>query len=170
MTYKDKGSYESSPPCRSAYTTDECVTLDLWTSHLWMPYERVMSRRHSNTFRTRSVGIRESWHVCMRHARHTNESCQTYEGVTSKAWMSHVRNMQELCWTYKWGMSDIWMIHAIYEFLAIHICEWQNHHLLMTVKSRPPWHEWTPWNSFVSPIHRWHSYHPMNSLEFKPYL
>jgi len=51
----------------------------------------------------------------MSHVTHMNESCHTYECVTSKScvmsrtWMSHVTYIDESCHTYKWV---IWMSHV----------------------------------------------------------
>ena len=48
----------------------------------------------------------------MSHVTHMNESCHTYEWVTSRIWMGHVTSMSGSCHTYEWVMSHIWMGHV----------------------------------------------------------
>jgi len=60
------------------------------------------------------------WQSKARDLTHMNESCHTYEWVTSHIWMSHVPHMNESCHTYKWVMSHThqwvmshtWMSHV----------------------------------------------------------
>ena len=83
MTYKDKGSYESSPPCIAALSR-----VPEWMSHVTHmneschTYERVMS------------------HIWMSHITHTNVtslcSLECLNGwVMSHIWMSPVTHMNE---------------------------------------------------------------------------
>jgi len=103
MTYKDKGSYESSPPCmcyESGHTI-EWVTLHVWMSHVTLmneschTYEWVMS------------------HVCLSHVTcMTNDQVNTlqrinactisqvtHEWVKSHIWMGYFKCMKESCHT-----------------------------------------------------------------------
>ena len=52
--------------------------------------------------------------VCILRGRwvmypRTNESCHTYERITSHIWMSHVTHVKESCHIYGWVVSHIWM-------------------------------------------------------------
>jgi len=51
-----------------------------------------------------------------------NESCRTYEWVTSHVWMSHVTHTSKWCRTYEWGVSHIWMRHVANMNKSWHIC------------------------------------------------
>jgi len=46
-------------------------------------------------------------HTFVSHVIDMNESCLTYECVTSHTWTSHVTHMNGSCCTYKWVMSNI---------------------------------------------------------------
>ena len=50
-----------------------------------------------------------------------NESCHTYEWVTSSMWMSHVTHMKESCHTLWWVISSMWMSHVIYVSESCHL-------------------------------------------------
>ena len=54
------------------------------------------------------------WHdaFIIRHVTHSNESCHTYEWVTSHIWMSHVAHMNESCYSCECLTSHIWMSHV----------------------------------------------------------
>ena len=45
--------------------------------------------------------------IWMSHVTRTNESCHTYECVTSHIWMSHVTHMNASCHTYDWVMPHV---------------------------------------------------------------
>jgi len=72
-----------------------------------------------------------SRHISMSHVTHMNESCHTYEWVTTHIWMSHVAHMNESCRTYERVTSPIdaschtyeWVISPVNE--SYHI--WQRH-------------------------------------------
>jgi len=53
-----------------------------------------------------------AWQRHVLYIARVNESCHTYEWVTSHIWMSHVAHMTESCHTYKWVMSHIWTSHV----------------------------------------------------------
>ena len=86
MTYKDKGSYESSPPCRyDACQTYDWVELQLWMRHATRMNESLAQDAQLNT----SSLTRVEWY--------------TYEHVMPHLWMSHVTRMNEACWIERWG-------------------------------------------------------------------
>ena len=56
-----------------------------------------------------------------------NESCHTYEWVTSHVWMSHVTRMNSPCHTYEGIMSHMWKSHVTHinqSRHTCHTCEW----------------------------------------------
>ena len=93
MTYKDKASCESSPPC----------TRETHGLHVWMG-------RVNRTRLTRDI-----W---MSHGTHINQFCHTSEWVMSWLtrdilWMRHVTNgyMWILCVPWLWFICVPWLIH-----------------------------------------------------------
>jgi len=63
-----------------------------------------------------------------------NESCHTYEWVTSHIWMSHVTHMNESCHTYEWDSPHIWILITIvsnqtYEWIRYWVMShiWKSH-------------------------------------------
>jgi len=59
----------------------------------------------------------------MSHVTHIDESCHTYERVTSHIWMSLVTHMKESCHTYtcEWIMSLLFHTEAFLEALHHHV-------------------------------------------------
>ena len=120
MTYTDKASCGSSPPCTNCFADfislkESCHTYEWIVSHIneschiWMShvtYEWVMS--HMN----------EWFHIWISHV--------TYEWVTSHMnepchiWMSHVTYEWVMSHTWMGVMSQIWMSHT-YECFKSHI-------------------------------------------------
>jgi len=111
MTYKDKGSYESSPPCitcesvmlnvnQSCYMSISHVICELVMSHVWRTHFTPMNESCHAYERVKS-------HTWMCHITYINKSCHTYECVMSHIWMRHVTNIKELRHTYKSVMSHI---------------------------------------------------------------
>jgi len=80
MTCKDKGSYESSPPCNE--TSCGCRFIQCHVTHMNESCHPLNESCHTY-----------EWvmaHIWMCHFRHMNESCHTYEWVWSYIWMSYV--------------------------------------------------------------------------------
>ena len=90
-------------------------------------------------------------HIWMSRVTHMNESCHTYEWVTSHIWMSHVTLMNESCHTYEWVMSHIWMSHVTHMNESCHTYEWLIHMCDMT-------HSYVWHLSRTAPHKKTHSY------------
>jgi len=81
----------------------------IWWIHTWnmthscVCYITDVRVRHDSSCSdlTPGRGCDGTWHIWMSHVTHTNESCQTYESVTSHVWMSYVTHMNESCGTYE---------------------------------------------------------------------
>ena len=100
MTYKDKGSYESSPSCTSSHSL---ILLDM--SYSCHTHEWVMS------------------HTLMSHVTHVKESCHTHKWVMSHTWISHVKHIDESWHTYAWVKLHIWMSPVTYRHeLSCRMC------------------------------------------------
>jgi len=118
MTYKDKGSYESSPSCMRKGLSciyESCLiyiwvvsdisyeSCPIWMSHV--PYERGMS--HMN----------EACPIWIRHVPY--EWGMSHMNEAGPIWMRHV--------PYQWGLSHIneacpiWMRHVPYEWGMSHM-------------------------------------------------
>ena len=119
MTYKDKGSYESSPPCQSRQTGVRQYH-GCFCTYVWIRHDIDKSKK-IDLFRW------AAWHIHECVMSHTwKTSCHTYECVMSHAhmnvschmhiWMCHVTR------TYEYVMSHahmnvschthIWMCHV----------------------------------------------------------
>jgi len=90
MTYKDKGSYESSPPCT-------CGVTDTYEWVVWHIQIRVMS------------------HIWMRNLTHTLQPCHTYEWVRSRMRVSHVLRIEVLHIkaSHIWARSARWYLQCV---------------------------------------------------------
>jgi len=51
-------------------------------------------------------------HIWMSHVTHMNESCNSYEWVTSRIWMSHVTYMNASYHTHEQKIFHMWMRHV----------------------------------------------------------
>ena len=90
----------------------EWRTCEYGVWHIWREYGcscktfTISSRKWvmSHVWRFRGV----------RHVTHVNESCHTYEWVTSHMWISPVTHVDKSYHTYEWVMSHLWMGHVIH--------------------------------------------------------
>jgi len=81
------------------------VYLSVWVmSHIWM--------RHVTHMNDRTQHMKDNVYERIWVTLHMNESCHTYECVTSHIWMSHVTHMHESRHTYAWVTSHICMSHV----------------------------------------------------------
>jgi len=87
MIYKDKGSYESSPPCMCDETYS-CIQYEA----SWIAFSWFLNSCHT-----------------YEPVTHMHESRHTREWVMSHIWMRHVAHMNETQHTYEWGTLHIWM-------------------------------------------------------------
>jgi len=136
MTYKDKGSYESSPPCNWMHMWRVCiwnVSLCILDRRIICHYVRIICVTQLNDM-TRSYRTYQSVvsHVCMSYVTQRKESCHTYEKVVSHIWMSHVIHMNESCHTYEGVMSQICMSRVTHMYESCHTYEWVMSHIWMS--------------------------------------
>ena len=75
-------------------------------------------------------------HIWRSHVTHMNESVShmkelrhTYEGVASHIWTSHVTHMNESCHTYEWVMSHLWLSHVSHMNESCNTYEWVMSHI-----------------------------------------
>jgi len=82
MTYKDKGSYGSSPPCSHWY--ESCCTPGRVMSHTWTSHAALIQVTHMNTFVTTCVTctlqvmwVQIMWHTCASDVTQMRLRCDT---------------------------------------------------------------------------------------------
>jgi len=121
MTYKDKGSYESSPP----YTrmNEACYTYEWDILDIRMSHVTHMSRYKNKWVMSHTCEWVMS-HIWVRLVTRVTESHEFMSHVAN-VWMGHVAHMSEACHTcdwvtrihescqrYAWVMSHTWMRHV----------------------------------------------------------
>jgi len=119
MTYKDKGSYESSPPCMRIMTNLYAIQ-DSYISVTWLIHLRDMTHpytwrdssiyvtwlihiRDSSIYVTRLMNIRD-----MTHSSAWNDSFIRVTGLTHKCDMTHTYTWHDLftCATWLYHMNS----------------------------------------------------------------
>jgi len=92
-------------------------------THRTNPYVWHNSEHRSTWCMRRSV----EWRLrCARAAREHGQqdkrapSCNTYERILSRVWMSRVTHMKESCHVYEWVVSHIWMISVMHTNESCH--------------------------------------------------
>jgi len=102
--------------------TDECVTVNIWMSHVTHIHHHgpsFQSLPTSSKFELRMCTdqscLFHEWvmaHVRMSHVPHTKESCPKRKWVTAHTRMSHVKHAKESCPTCEWVMALVRMSHV----------------------------------------------------------
>ena len=149
MTYTDKGSYESSPPCTRLHEFHDSFMSSRVIPHIWL------SCRSFSTKEPLNIGLFcRKWPVKIRDVRDSMNSttvlCQvvshhTYGWVISHTW-GNATHVNERCHcfenrqilrkvlrrvmslhAFEWIMSHIWIGHACHTWM-------RHHHLFMSYR------------------------------------
>ena len=120
MTYKNKASYGSSPPCANEpsfewlwHVLSVCDTHPWVMSNMWIRHVT-----HMNVSCHTYAWVRS--HMWRRHVMQMHESCDTLKGVMPHRWISHVTHVHESCHPYEWVMSHTWRSHVTHEHESCH--------------------------------------------------
>jgi len=166
MTYEDKASYDSTPPCIKRALERKASRLERGVSHIdeschayeWgMSHVEYQACIQRGGHRDPSTSRGES-HTRMRHVKHT-EASHPYRGKlhtqrqvthteashTYERGMSHI-SLTEASHTYEWGMPHIWAKHEARHMYKRGIWMGCVTHTVSSVHSKrraSRWHGWS---------------------------